>query len=66
MQEANREINTIGVKITDLRDKIAGSEYIGDFTNIARYITNHAAPNGCFILMGAGNVNQIAKLLEME
>ncbi|MBR5783262.1 MAG: UDP-N-acetylmuramate--L-alanine ligase [Clostridia bacterium] len=61
-----REINTIGVKITDLRDKIEGSEYIGDFTNIAKYITDCAAPNGCFILMGAGNVNQIAKLLEME
>ena len=61
-----REINTIGVKITDLRDKIKGSEYIGDFTAIARHITDNATPKGCFILMGAGSVNQIAKLLEME
>ncbi|MBE6638885.1 MAG: UDP-N-acetylmuramate--L-alanine ligase [Ruminococcaceae bacterium] len=61
-----REINTIGVKITDLRDRIEGSEYISDFTAIARYITDKAADKGCFILMGAGNVNQIATLLDME
>ncbi len=61
-----REINTIGVKITDLRDKIEGCRYIGDFTAIASFITENAADNGCFILMGAGNVNQIATLLEME
>lgn len=61
-----REINTIGVKITDLRDMIEGSEYIGDFSAIAKYITENAAKDGCFILMGAGNVNQIASLLKME
>lgn len=61
-----REINTIGVKITDLRDKIKGCQYIGDFSAIARFITENAADNGCFILMGAGNVNQIAALLDLE
>ncbi len=61
-----REINTIGVKITDLRDKIEGSKYIGDFSNIAEYITENATEGGCFILMGAGSVNQIATLLKME
>lgn len=61
-----REINTIGVKITDLRDKIPGCKYIGDFSNIAQYITDNASEGGCFILMGAGNVNQIATLLRMN
>ncbi len=61
-----REINTIGVKITDLRDKIPGCKYIGAFNDIADYINENAAPGGCFILMGAGDVNQIAKLLEMK
>ena len=61
-----REINTIGVKITDLRDKIPACKYIGGFDNIAAYINQIAAPNGCIILMGAGDVNQVANLLEME
>ncbi len=58
-----REINTIGVKITDLRDKIEGSAYISAFDDIAAYILDNASPGECFILMGAGSVNQIAKLL---
>lgn len=61
-----RELNTIGVKITDLRDKIPGCRYIGSFDDIAAYIEHTAAPDGCFILMGAGDVNQIANLLEMK
>ena len=61
-----REINTIGVKITDLRDKIPGCRYIGAFEDIATFIKENAAPEGCFILMGAGDVNQIANLLEMD
>ena len=61
-----REINTIGVKITDLRDKISGSKYIGAFEDIAEYIRQNARPGDCIILMGAGNVNQIAALLEKK
>ena len=54
------------LKITDLRDKIPGCRYIGSFDDIAAYIEHTAAPDGCFILMGAGDVNQIANLLEMK
>ncbi len=61
-----REINTVGVKITDLRDKIKGAIYISSFEDIAAYITEKADQNGCFILMGAGDVNQIAEILKME
>ena len=58
-----REINTVGVRITDLRDKIPDCLYISSFEDIAAWIRQNAAEGECFILMGAGSVNQIAALL---
>ena len=58
-----REINTVGVNILDLRDKISKSVYISSFNDIAKYINENADSNELYILMGAGNVNQIANIL---
>ncbi len=60
-----REINTIGANILDLRDAIQGSQYIGDFSDIAEYIKQNAKPASVFILMGAGSINQVASLLPL-
>ncbi len=58
-----REINTVGVNILDLKEKIPTSIYISSFNDIADYIKSNAKPNELYILMGAGNINQISELL---
>ncbi len=60
---AAREINKIGVNILDLRDKIPGALYISQFEEIAKYLKKTLLPDDMVLLMGAGNVNQIAHLL---
>lgn len=58
-----REINTVGVNILDLKDKIEKSVYISNFNEIAKYIRENAQPNELYILMGAGNINQVAEII---
>ncbi|MBQ8599791.1 MAG: UDP-N-acetylmuramate--L-alanine ligase [Clostridia bacterium] len=60
---AAREINKVGVNILTLRDKIPGAVYISQFENIASYLKEHLREGDFAILMGAGNVNTIAKIL---
>lgn len=60
---AAREINKVGVNILTLRDKIPGAIYISQFENIASYLKENLQKGDMAILMGAGNVNTIAKIL---
>ena len=60
---AAREINKVGVNILDLRDRIPNARYISKFEDIAETLKNELVDGDIAILMGAGNVNQIAGLL---
>ena len=60
---AAREINKVGVNITDLKNKIPGARYISKFEDIAATLKDELKPGDMAILMGAGNVNTIAALL---
>ena len=58
-----REINTIGANVLDIVSAIDGARYISSKNDIADYIKENAHENEVFILMGAGDVNKIADLL---
>lgn len=58
-----REINTIGANIIELKNKIPNSKYISSFDDIAHFIKNNAQKGDLFILMGAGNINNVIDLL---
>lgn len=58
-----REINTVGANIIDLKNMIPGAKYISSFEKIAEYIKENAKPNELYILMGAGNINQVSELI---
>ncbi len=60
---AAREINKLGVNILDLRNRIPGSRYISKFDEIAATLKKELQKGDMVILMGAGNVNQIAQIL---
>ena len=60
---AAREINKVGVNITDLKNKIPGARYISKFEDIAATLKQELKPGDMAILMGAGNVNTIAALI---
>lgn len=60
---AAREINKVGVNILSLRDQIPNARYISKFEDIAETLKNELVDGDIAILMGAGNVNQIAGLL---
>lgn len=60
---AAREINKVGVNILTLRDKIPNAIYISGFEDIAAYLKDTVQKGDFAILMGAGNVNTIAKLI---
>jgi UDP-N-acetylmuramate--alanine ligase len=60
---AAREINKVGVNVLTLRDRIEGARYISKFEDIAATLKNELQPGDIAILMGAGNVNTIAKIL---
>ena len=60
---AAREINKVGVNILDLRDRIPGARYISKFEDIAATLKQELKKGDMAILMGAGNVNTIAKIL---
>ena len=60
---AAREINKVGVNVLALRDKIPGALYISKFEEIAAYLKSTLKPGDMAVLMGAGNVNEIAPLI---
>jgi len=61
---AAREKDTGLVHAKDLADKIEGSVYIKEFTDIAEYIKKNAKEGDVVITMGAGNVCDIGELIK--
>ena len=58
-----REINTVGVNVVDLKNKIKNCVYISSFEDIASYFKENAKPGDVIIYMGAGNINDGIKYL---
>lgn len=60
---AARENNTLSVSSGDLARKIRGAEYEPDFAKLAGMVKGFAEPGDMILTMGAGNIDEIAKLL---
>lgn len=60
---AAREKNDGMTHATSLSQKIKDAQYMSDFNDIADYIKSHAAKDDIVILMGAGTVTDISRLL---
>ena len=59
----SREINTYGIKTTDLCEKIPGAVWFPTFEEIAEYVVNEAAPGDLVITLGCGDIYKAAKLI---
>lgn len=60
---AVREVNTYGIKSTDLGSKIEGAKCIDTFEEITEYIKNNAQPGELVITLGGGNVYMCANMI---
>ncbi len=59
----SREVNTIGIKATDLSEKIPGCVQIDDFQKIADYLYENCKDGDLVITLGCGDVYKISNLL---
>lgn len=59
----SREVNTIGIKATDLSDKIPNSVQLDTFDEICDYICNNAEENDLVITLGCGDVYKVARMM---
>ena len=60
---AARETDTLGVSSSLLSEKTPNSIYLGDFDSIARYINENCTGNDLVLILGAGDIVNIGKLL---
>ena len=64
---AAREVDTLGVSSALLTEKInengGNATYIPDFGDIADYLRGHAGENDMILIMGAGDINTVVKLI---
>ena len=60
---AAREVNTFGVSSEDLAKRMLGAECVPDFDHAAHRLEELVQPGDLIFTMGAGNVYQIAELL---
>lgn len=59
----SREINTIGIKATDLSDKVEGSVQLDNFDEICDYVCDHAEDGDLVITLGCGDVYKVARMM---
>ena len=59
----SREINTIGIKATDLSDKIPGCIQIDKLDDIADYLAEHCEAGDMVITLGCGDVYKVSRML---
>ena len=59
----SREINTYGVHVSQLADKIDGSVWLDSFDKIADYIVDNAREGDLVITLGCGDIYKAAKLM---
>lgn len=59
----SREVNTIGIKATDLSDKIHGSIQIDKLSDIADYLAENCKEGDLVITLGCGDVYKVSRML---
>lgn len=59
----SREVNTIGIKATDLSDKIPGSIQIDKLSDIADYLAENCNEGDLVITLGCGDVYKVSRML---
>ena len=60
---AARESNMLGISSADLKAKIPGSEYFGDFDSIDRRLRELASPGDIILTVGAGDIYKAGEQL---
>jgi UDP-N-acetylmuramate--alanine ligase len=60
---AARETDTLGVSSSLLSEKTPNSIYLGDFESVAKYINANCTENDLVLILGAGDIVNISKLL---
>ncbi len=59
----SREINTIGIKATDLSSKIKGAVQLDTFEEICDYVCANAEEGDLVITLGCGDVYKVARMM---
>lgn len=59
----SREVNTIGIKATDLSSKIPGCIQIDSLSDIADYLAEHCKEGDMVITLGCGDVYKVSRML---
>lgn len=59
----SREVNTIGIKASDLSDKIPGSVQLDTFEEICDYVCENAQEGDLVITLGCGDVYKVARMM---
>ena len=60
---AARETNTTGISSDDIANLIPGAFSSGSFGEIADYLRSEARPDDLIIVMGAGDINAVSKMI---
>ena len=56
-------MNTIGIKASDLSDKIPNSVQLDTFEEICDYVVENAQDGDLIITLGCGDVYKVAKMI---
>ncbi len=59
----SREVNTIGIKATDLSSKIPGAVQLDTFEEIADYVCENAEEGDLVITLGCGDIYKAARIM---
>lgn len=60
----SREVNTIGIKASDLSSKIPGAVLIPELEDIAKYLAENCTDGDLVITLGCGDVYKVSRYLE--
>ena len=59
----SREVNTIGIKATDLSKKVPNSVQLDTFDEICEYVCNNVQDGDLVITLGCGDVYKVARMM---
>lgn len=59
----SREVNTIGIKATDLSDKVPNAVQLDTFEEICDYVCENAEEGDLVITLGCGDVYKVARMM---
>ena len=60
---AVREVNTYGIQVQHLADKIPGSCWFPSFEEISDYVMKQAQPGDLILTLGGGDIYKCANLI---